>query len=278
MPKFHFTPFLKRACAQPVSTLPLILGLIAATGCFAAETATDTIRVLTYNIHHAQGTDGKLDLDRIAAVIRDSDADIVALQEVDRGASRSQVVDQATELARRTELVALFGANIDLQGGSYGNAILTRLRVKNSENRLLPRHRDGEQRGVLMAVLEWQISPEQSRTITVLATHFDHRREPSERIASAEMLNSMASNDIEGLTILAGDLNATRDSQVLRLLESHWTIAGPELPTIPVVQPTRQIDFVLFRPKQRWSVVETRVIEEAVASDHRALLTLLRAR
>ena len=43
-----------------------------------------TLRVLTYNIHHGEGTDGKLDLDRIARVIKAAEPDIVALQEVDQ--------------------------------------------------------------------------------------------------------------------------------------------------------------------------------------------------
>jgi endonuclease/exonuclease/phosphatase (EEP) superfamily protein YafD len=33
---------------------------------------------------------------------------------------------------------------------------------------------------------------------------------------------------------------------------------------------------VLFRPAKRWAVVETKVLEEAVASDHRALLAVLK--
>jgi len=48
-----------------------------------------TIRIMTYNIHHGAGIDGKVDIDRIAKVIARENADIVALQEVDRGVERS---------------------------------------------------------------------------------------------------------------------------------------------------------------------------------------------
>jgi endonuclease/exonuclease/phosphatase family metal-dependent hydrolase len=42
-----------------------------------------------------------------------------------------------------------------------------------------------------------------------------------------------------------------------------------------VNQPTKQIDFILFRPTERWRVVEVRVLDEAVASDHRAIFAVL---
>ena len=63
-----------------------------------AQDETRDLRVLSYNIHHGEGTDGKLDLKRIAKLIRDSKADLVALQEVDKKVSRSQGVDQAADI------------------------------------------------------------------------------------------------------------------------------------------------------------------------------------
>ena len=47
------------------------------------------------------------------------------------------------------------------------------------------------------------------------------------------------------------------------------------MPTVPVGKPTRQIDFILFKPEARWKVVETKVLEEAVASDHRAIFAVI---
>ena len=55
----------------------------------AADTAPSSFRLMTFNIHHGEGTDGKVDLERIAKVMGEAQADIVALQEVDRGASRT---------------------------------------------------------------------------------------------------------------------------------------------------------------------------------------------
>jgi len=57
-------------------------------------------------------------------------------------------------------------------------------------------------------------------------------------------------------------------------LGKQWQIpgAGRIWPTTPVADPKRQIDFVLSHPANRWKVVEVRVIEETVASDHRPIL------
>ena len=45
--------------------------------------------------------------------------------------------------------------------------------------------------------------------------------------------------------------------------------------TVPVDQPTKQIDFILYRPRNRWKVIEVKVLDEAVASDHRAIFAVL---
>lgn len=261
--------FLRRGIAQ-LSVLIAISSICASA--HGQQDGHHDLRILTYNIHHGEGTDSALDLTRIADVIREVNPDIVALQEVDQRVPRSKLIDQAKELSRKTDLPYRFGGNIDLQGGRYGNAVLTNLPIASFENRLLPRHRNGEQRGVMVLHLRW---PDANQDLLVLATHFDHRRDESERLASVQTINGIAARQ-DSPAVLAGDLNATRDSEVLARLRSTWTVAGPDLPTIPVADPARQIDFVLFRPASVWTVVEARVLPESVASDHRALLTVLR--
>jgi hypothetical protein len=107
------------------------------------------LRVLSYNIHHGEGVDRKLDLPRIASVTKSVKPDLVALQEVDQGTERTVRVDQPAELARLTGLNVVFGGNIRCQGGDYGNAVLSRLPISRHKNHLLPRFDDGEQGGVL---------------------------------------------------------------------------------------------------------------------------------
>jgi len=108
-----------------------------------------SLRVLTYNIHHGEGTDHRLDLPRIASVIRAVEPDLVALQEVDRMVERTDRVDQPMELARQTGLRVAFGGNLGLQGGSYGNAVLSRYPILAQRNQFLPGSPGSEPRGAL---------------------------------------------------------------------------------------------------------------------------------
>ena len=169
-----------------------------------------------------------------------------------------------------------FGANLELQGGQYGNAVLVKEGLGQARNVPLPTINQGEPRGVLVVSVDHLAA---RKTFHVLATHLDHRRDDTERWQSATQINLLAQQQPTVPTLLIGDLNATRDSRVLRRLSEMWSIAGGEpAPTIPAERPTRQIDFVLFRPQHAWRVVDVQVLDEAVASDHRPLLAVLRWR
>ncbi|MEX2174355.1 MAG: endonuclease/exonuclease/phosphatase family protein [Pirellulaceae bacterium] len=245
---------------------------LAANGHQALGQEPQRLRLLTYNIHHGEGVDGRLDLARIAGVIKAVDPDLVALQEVDRNTERTGKVDQPAELAKLTGLAVVFGPNIALPGGDYGNAVLSRLPVVAQQNHKLPSHDQGEQRGVLQVELELP----GGGTVLLLATHLDHRQGDAERLASAGAINELAIKSPDRPAILAGDLNAVPESKVLQRLLTTWTnTTDKPLPTTPVASPRRQIDYVLVRPAARWKIVEARVLDEAVASDHRALLVVL---
>ena len=151
----------------------------------ASEVRPLRLRVLTYNLHHGEGTDGRLDLERIAGVIRGAEPDVVALQEVDRRAERTGSVDQPAELARLTGLRVAFGANISLQGGDYGNAVLSRFPIVRQVNHRLPGPANIEQRGVLEVEL---LVPGRETPLVLLATHFDHRPDDGARLASTAVL------------------------------------------------------------------------------------------
>lgn len=233
------------------------------------------LRVLSYNIHHGEGTDRKLDLQRIAKVILSAKPDLVALQEVDQKVERSRKLDQPAELARLTGMKVVFGSNIRFQGGNYGNAILSKLPIVRHRNHKLPNFDKGEQRGLLEA--EIQIPGE--KPLLFLATHLDHRRKEAERVASAQYINKLITDRKGDTAILAGDLNATPDSNPLKELKKQWqqsnTVARP---TVPVKDPKRQIDYILFRPGGAWKAVETKVLQEPVASDHLPVLAILELR
>ncbi|MCA1631705.1 MAG: metal-dependent hydrolase, partial [Acidobacteria bacterium] len=87
-------------------TLCVVLVCLAATpyagSPVAARGGARTVRVMSYNVHVGVGMDRKLDLPRVAEVIRRERPDLVGLQEVDRGVERTGRVDQIEELARLT--------------------------------------------------------------------------------------------------------------------------------------------------------------------------------
>lgn len=232
-----------------------------------------TIRVLSYNIHHGEGTDGKLDLERIAGVIADAKPDLVALQEVDVKAERTAKVDQATELGRLTGMHVAFGASMDFQGGEYGNAVLSRWPIAASKVHPLPRFGEGEPRSVFVCEIDL---PEREEHLPFLATHFGFFAGVHERLASVETIEGLARKMPDRPAILAGDLNDLPESKPLERLRETWKLANREtLPTVPVEKPTKQIDFILYSPAERWRSVKAEVLDEAVASDHRAILAEL---
>lgn len=248
----------------------IVLWVIVA-GPFAAGSEPFRLRVVTFNIHHGEGTDGKLDLPRIADVIHRLRPDVVALQEVDRGTARSGGVDQAAELGRLTGLQSVFGKAMDYAGGQYGQAILSRFPVSEVQVHSLPTQSGCEPRCVLVA----KCDPEGHAPFFLANTHLEHAR-ASARLCQAGKLGSLLA-PIRAPLILAGDLNDTPGSAVLGVLRRHWldTTADRAGPTWPSTNPHKQLDYVLVRPADPWKIVEVRVVEDAVASDHCAVLVEL---
>ena len=128
----------------------MLLAGTAVTPAVAAEdpAALDVpLRVATYNIHAGAGEDGRYDLARTAAAIRDLDADVVGLQEVDvHWGARSEWADTAQELADRLGMRVFFAPIYSLDPPAegqprreYGVAVLSRWRIVSAENHLLTR-------------------------------------------------------------------------------------------------------------------------------------------
>ena len=235
--------------------------------------AESTLRVLTYNLHHGAGEDGRIDLQRIADVIMSVSPDLVALQEVDKGVERTGGVDQPAVLADLTGMHVVFEKNIDFQGGEYGNAVLSRLPIESYRNHKLPQLTPDEQRGMLEVRVRLD-----DRPIVFYATHFDYHGDDEERLASAELFRDMLSKQPVKTVILAGDLNARPDSPVLVklytfLIDAHAPGSGPGY-TYPADVPDRRIDYILHTPDAGLRTVESRVLDEPIASDHRPLLTV----
>ena len=237
-----------------------------------AATPAATLRVLTYNLHHGEGVDGKLDLPRIAAVITASRADLVALQEVDQKATRTGGVDQAAELGRLTGLHVAYGKAMDFQGGAYGQALLSRWPLSDFTVHPLPNPAKVEPRIAISAT----VRPPGQPAFRFVGTHLDATRDDTARWQQAARLIELFGADTTP-TILVGDLNARPETRIIKALLQPFAdaSAASPAPTIPAEKPTGRIDFVLLRPITTWRVVSSTVIPEAVASDHRPLLVEL---
>ena len=255
-----------------VAALFVLLG-----GCQTPPPADEsaTFRVLTYNIHHAEGPDGRIDVLRIAEVIQRERADIVALQEVDRGVARTMQRDLPAELAELTGLTAVFRNNHFHQGGEYGNAILSRfpiLRVTNTHYRML---RAGEQRGLLQLVLDVH-----GREVVFMNTHLDYRPDDAERLSNVEEIRQAVGGYASRPVFICGDFNAVPGSRTYTRMseafEDCWLKAGTgEGLTFSSEQPRKRIDYI-------WAtngVVPLRLwVPPSEASDHLPLAGEFRLR
>jgi len=263
--------------STPATIIQIIL-LTAIPCCLGACSAAPVkVRVLSYNIHHGQGTDGRFDLKRLADVITQSRADLIALQEVDRKTTRAKGVDQAAELARLTGMHFAFGKAIDFAGGDYGVAVLSRWPITEAQTHSLPSSPGHETRVALIVRVRVGFT---NRHLRLVNTHLDHTSDSTERISQAGRINHLLMDKAGLPSILAGDLNATPDSQPLEILLSRWTDATtmndryPQ-PTWPSSKPHKRIDYVLVRPASSWQVNHAAVLEKPRASDHRPLLVIL---
>jgi len=246
--------------------------LVLAAGCQGLRPPARTIRVLSYNIHHGEGVDGRLDLPRLARIVSGSGADLVALQEVDQRAQRTGGVDQAEELGRLTGFHAGFGPAMDFQGGAYGQALLSRWPLKEFAVHPLPNPSGREPRIAVSA----RVQPPGWPVIRFAATHLDHVRDDGDRWEQAARLLEVFGAGAEP-TVLAGDFNATPDSRVMTSLLARWRDAAADdpQPTIPAEAPRSRIDYVLLSPAAPWRVDRASVLAEAAASDHRPVLVEL---
>ncbi len=226
------------------------------------------IRILTYNLHHGEGVDGKVDLKRIARVITDAHADIVALQEVDQKTERTGGVDQAAELARLTGLHFAYGKAMDYQGGAYGQALLSRWPLTDFVVHPLPNPTKVEPRIAISA----QVRPPGQPGFRFVGTHLDANRDDTARWQQTTRLIELFGTDTTP-TILVGDFNARPETRVLQALTAYFSDASASnpAPTSPAPAPARRIDYVLVRPAAQWQVQTSTVLPEAVASDHRPL-------
>jgi endonuclease/exonuclease/phosphatase family metal-dependent hydrolase len=225
--------------------------------------APKTLRVFCWNIHHGVGMDGKLDLTRIAKVIREAKPDLVALQEVDKNCRRSGKIDQAEELAKLTGMQASYGKAMDFDGGEYGQAILSQKLPQLTKIHRLPG--TGEPR----IAFEAQLSIE-SLKLSFATVHLD--LDATQRIHQIKSSIQAFDSPNSPPLILCGDFNADPASPEIKNLSTKFSAVAKNPPTLtcPADKPDTEIDHVFLRALEPAGPVI--VTPEAIASDHRPLL------
>lgn len=260
----------------PVTFLTFLLSVPFFGPATAAE-GPATLRVLCYNIHYGQGMDGRYDVARLAEVIRKHKPDLVALQEIDVGVKRSGREHQIRMLGELTGMASRYGPTQHYQGGLYGNGVLSKLPILDVVIQPLPYTEATEEkvtypRGCIAVTVR---GPD-GKPLRFISTHFQHNV-PEDRLAEAKRINELFTGKGDSIpTILAGDMNATPDSEPMKELHKQWTNAmnNPSQPTAPSRKPRSRIDYILYRPAKSFRLVETRVIAEEMASDHRPVLAV----
>lgn len=259
------------------SRLKVIIALLLITIIAPIQAQTETkpkkiVKVLSFNILGGRTTKGDFNLDVLANLIKKTNPDFVAMQEVDYKVNRSRKYDLATELGYRTKMAPIFARAMYYDGGEYGEGVLSKLSFLSTRNVALP-YIDGEEP---RAALEIVVELASKDTIAFVGTHFAHEGNAGRELQAKKINEVFSQNKYP--TILAGDLNARPGSGPINTLEQVWQSTydreNPE-PTIPSDDPKVKLDYIMFYPKNRWRVLDKEVIADTYASDHCVYLVTL---
>lgn len=225
----------------------------------AARAPANELVLASYNIHRCVGGDGRFAPDRIVAVLRELDADIIALQEVESNARTG--FDMLKHLAAAMGMTAIAGPTLTRRHAHYGNAVLTRLEVVKQRSIDLS-VRGREPRGAIEAVVDCG-----GRRLCVVATHLGLG--PGERRQQVKRLLSLFQADLHGPAALVGDINEWYLwGRPLRWLHVYFKNTPAPL-TFPARLPVFALDRVWLRPAAALRRLEVHRSPLArIASDH----------
>lgn len=238
-----------------------------------ATSSPRRLKILSYNVHSCIGTDRKLDPARIAEVIAALEPDIIGLQELDVGRSRTGGTDQAHTIASLLRMEYHFHAALTLAEERYGDAILTTLPAKMIKGDVLPSF--GEQRGAVAVEVSLD-----GRSIQVVNTHLGlrskDRRTQMTALLGDDWLGSPGWS--EKPRILIGDFNSTPATRTYRnaakaLRDAHAASHPRPRATFPSRFPLLRLDHIFI--SEDVTPVEARVVSTPLtrlASDHLPLL------
>ena len=230
---------------------------------------SDTLNLMTFNIYHGETMKGDFDLNYIARIIQDQQPDFVALQEVDFKTKRAMNKDIATELGIRTGMAPLFGQAMPYNGGGYGVGVLTKWPIERSQLIKLPGSNHAEPR----VALEISVVLPSGNSLLFISTHLDHSDAEVRRNQMQFLKNRYQTKDIP--VIIAGDFNEIPTGENIKSVLENFKMSDAEKQqqTYPSNQPTGKIDYILLSKVHNWKVLSTGVVNDSIASDHRALFS-----
>lgn len=223
------------------------------------------IKIASYNVHRAIGVDGRFEPERVLGVLREMEADIVALQEVEAHDSGD---DMLRWLAQQTGFHAVAGTTLVRHDGHFGNGLLTRLPV-DSHHLLDLSWRGREPRGAISADIQANGS-----ALRVVATHLGLR--PAERRDQVQRLIKLFTDVPRDRGVLLGDVNEWfLWGRPLRRLHRYFKHT-PAVATFPSPLPVLALDRLWAHPRSMLRKVHVHRSKLArVASDHLPLVATL---
>lgn len=179
------------------------------------------LKMLTFNAAHGKGNDGKVSIARQANFLKDYRPDFVFLQEVDMYTTRSERINQIQLFTERVGLAySSMESNIVLEGGYYGDGIVSRFPIDFSTNYLMPKtNPEHEQRGILHNKISFGTTKLNLFSVH-LSTYEDERI-----LAVKELLKILEKIDPREVIIIGGDFNVG----VTRLGKGRYTFEKREI-------------------------------------------------
>jgi endonuclease/exonuclease/phosphatase family metal-dependent hydrolase len=226
-----------------------------------------SLKLMTYNIKGQAAARRSDHLVKIAQVISKVAPDIVGLQEV-HCRTKASPIDQGEQIAHLAGMNLAFGRSCAMDGGEYGNVVLTRGNIR--ESRVFPLPGAGEPRSVMQTDVELD-----GTRLSFFVTHLAAwgrllRRARLEQIARLGEITAKATLP----HVLTGDFNVSPRAEEINVLLSrgHLRPCGPlnEM-TYPLTR--QRLDYVFCDP--RWTVTSSEVVR-AGPSDHWPVVVELR--
>ncbi len=224
------------------------------------------LRVATYNVHACVGRDRRHDPDRIAAVIGELDADVVALQEFTYPASVAIETREPVVLVTLDRYQCALGPTRERAGRTttecFGNALLSRhpiLDVRRLDLSIASR----EPRGALAATMDVG----GGRQLHVLAAHLG-LRVGERRFQVQQILDYLASVPNE-LVVVLGDFNDWLPGRSAAHVLDALLGRPPRPASFPVWRPVVPLDRIWVRPASALRRIDAHGSPAArLASDH----------